>query len=228
MNPKKFPSLTKVLAAEKNPFKEPFELTRKVDAFIARFKQGGVIELLPEVDENGEKQAKLKSAAAQKLVSTQKLFGSRKYANERLEEAKLALAENTKTYLKKYAGKKANKFEVKVIEDDRQDYYALKVELKYDGQEETLEPANLFYQYDSNTQVAEYADHGSYGKNEPNWAAWLGMDDSPFGSTEFCDDYEYDQMTIAMDQFCATLDESMYPHDLEDTVKKMLAEPEAE
>jgi hypothetical protein len=228
MNLKKFPSLNQVLAAEKNPFKEPFELTPKVDAFIAQFKQGGMIELLPEVDENGEKQAKLKPGAVRELSRTKNLFKSRKYADARLEEAKEALAENTRTYLKKFAGKKAKKFEVKVREDDGQDYYALKVDLKYDGQEETLEPGNLFYQYSGNEQMGEYAQHGSYGKDKPNWAAWLGMDDSPFGSTEFCDDYEFDQMTVAMDQFCATLDESMYPHDLEDLAKKMLAEPEAE
>jgi len=224
----KFPSLTQVLAAEKNSFKEPFELTPQVDAFIAQHKQGEVITLMPEVAADGNKKAKLKPKAAQDLRSTQALFKSRKYANARLTEAQERLLAETKKYLKKFAGKKAKKFEVEVKEDDAASHYSLKVELTYDDKEETLEPSNFFYDYSSNSQVGEAASHGSYGKNEPNWAAWLGADASPFYSEDFCEDYDFDSMTQAMDQFSATLDESMYPHDLEAVVKKMLAEPEAE
>jgi hypothetical protein len=241
---KKSPALTKVLAAEETTtFWESFEMDHKVHDFIAKYKQGTKIEMLPEVGESGEKEAKLKPHFVRELSGTYKLFVGRKLADERMEEAKAALLEETKKYLKKYAGKKAKKFEVQVLEDDDTSYYALKVELKYDGQEETLEPSNLYYNYSSNGEpLMEWAEHGHHGDDdseenddsegtasgEINWAAWFGDNDSPLHSDAFCEAYDFDQMTVAMDQFCGTLDESMYPHDLETVVKNMLVEPEKE
>ena len=219
----KYSMLTQVLA-KGNKFSEPFELDHKIDAFIAEYKLGGDIEMLPEVDESGEKQAKLKPSVAKELKRTYDLFMSEKYAEERLEKAKESIKKQVKDLIKKVAKKYASKIEVEVREDDGQDYYALKIELELDGQEETIEPSNFYYSYEPGLAIHEAA---QYGSSKINWAAWLGMDASPFGDTSFVDSYDKDSMSTAFDQFAATTDESMFNEDVIQVIQKLVADYEA-
>jgi hypothetical protein len=216
----KFKTLTKILASGSGEFSKPFELTRKVDGFVAHYKQGEMIELLKEVSADGEKEAKLKPHAAKKLKRTEDLFNSRKYAEERLKESKGLLEDTVKEHLKLKGAQKI-KFEVEVSDDDT---LSMSIKFTLGDIEETLEPSSLYVPSDDQ-QVFEQA---QYGSSEVNWAAWLGVDGSPFYSQEWADAYNYDQQTIAMDQFVATLDESLFFSDLDALIDKMLQESQAE
>ena len=59
-----------------------------------------------------------------------------------------------------------------------------------------------------------------------NWAAWLGMDESPFGDEEFVTAYDHDEMSNAIDQMVETLKETMFEEDLTQAIQKLVAKHE--
>lgn len=203
-------------------FLEPFELTSKLESDLKKYGYESDIEMLtPEENDKHslERGAKIREEVAKKLDKTEKLFLSYKYGSERIENAEASVKASTEDLIKKIAGDKANNFEVTVtsVTQDRHvgdDAGALHVSINYGGEEEFLEPAAFYY--------SGAAEASAESVQSWNWHFWLYDYDSPLSSDEYREAYEYDQISIALDQFAATWKESDYESEVDAVVKEFL------
>ena len=194
-------------------FTGDFEVTPEVEAFIEAHK------LSEDLDMSGEgeaKTAKLKPAVAEKLAKTSNTFKSREYAEERLE----GMEESIKSMILEIGKEVSKDFEFAVdvyMQDSNYGNPAYSYEVKLSKGSTEQELSILYYTYEPGIAIGEAA--GSW-----DWAAWLGLEESPFYDDSFSDDYDYDQMSIAMDEMLATFKESQDYWDVKDAIKKLEAE----
>jgi len=165
---------------------DTFELRQYRD-FIKQYNLSDEIEFVEE-DEFGEKLYKVKDIVFSELQRTYSIFTNGDQASERIDSAMKYYEDIVKDYVKSIGVDAI----VKADMDEVHGYYAITVDIEYNGDVLTLEPEGAFYP-DEDSDIEEAA-------NSWSWAAWLGVDGSPLFSYEFLDAYEYDRMSQYFEQ----------------------------
>jgi hypothetical protein len=198
-------------------FTDTFEMTDKVSKFLEQYDLMGDIELieLAEGQDEDEQMAKLKPEVAAKLESTYNLFISEEHADKRFAQAEEGVKEWVEEHLKKLKADILT-FDIELKTPGRYmgEAYSFYITLKDPNEHEEEVPV-LHYSYEAGLNLAEYAEQEA-------WAAFLGIDDSPFYDSDFVDAYDVDNASIAMDEFTADLDRSQDKFDLEKAIKDLV------
>ena len=124
--------------------------------------------------------------AAKELQRTYKVFTSREQAEKRFEGVKEWVEKTISEILVEELGIDPKDLEVEAKYDEELGAKFYRVYPKYKGKSlPKIELDSLYYRGDEGAEMSEAA------KSWP-WAAWLGIDDSPFYSSEWYDDYIFD------------------------------------
>jgi len=222
-----YPLIEMVLAEETEPVKpeegfqgsrtaedysKAFDLDKTLEKFIEKYKLANEIDI---EDKDGEKSAKIKPEVAEKLARTFNLFESEEYAEKRKTESAESLKGAVLEMAKEIDPKSESFLTVDVRFEEGDDNTGwMKVSIE-DAAGESTDLEVLSYKGDPVESLSE-------GAESWTWAAWLGVEGSPFFEEDFVDSYGVDTMSQAMDQFVSTLNESGDKHDLEDALKKMI------
>lgn len=220
MDELKFPIIAEMLQADEAPLEEmpeekpadpspylgAFELSKDVQKMIEEY--GLSDDVIIEGEE--AKEAKLKPEIAQDLADTRELFRSRKTADGRFDSMPEEVKQMVQAIGKEVSPNFA--FEVEASLQESNDAYSFDVTLKKGSSEDEL--SILYYSYEPGIQLSE-------GASSWNWAAWLGLEESPFYDSDMSDDYDYDSASTAMEEMIATFKESQDYWDVKEAIKKL-------
>jgi len=198
-------------AIDATKYLEPFELDKKTLDFIA---EHGFEDQIVK-DEEGDV-ATLNEATAQELAKTFATF-------EKAQSDDHGLAESLKETVIEIGKEVAPNFtfDVEVTAEDESlgnPAHWMRVTLKKGSAEKELESV-LYYTYEPGLNLAE-------GAESWNWAAWLGLPDSPFYDETFVEMYDENQVGLSMGEMLATLNESQDKLDIEKAIKSFEKEYE--
>ena len=168
-------------------FTEPFEIDSSVERFLDRYGLEGDYEIISEEDD--EIIARLTRNVANELKRTYDLFLSGREADRRFARFESDLKNEILKFIRSTWKDIGRDIDIDVYKDQRLDYIAYTIELVLDRASEVVEPRGLFYQADTGADIDDAA-------SSFEWAAWLGIDDSPFYSGDWVDAYGYDQASL--------------------------------
>lgn len=212
----KYKAMWKILASAH--FNSSFDLDKKTESFLKKHKLMNDIEI--GESKNG-RTAKLKPEKAEELRRVSELFI---HDNKHIEEREAEVINGvTKDIKEKFAAEhKGVPDELKVIvsidssdvgDDEHQEVL---VELQLGGQSEEATLDSLNVNGNFNEIVGDAA--GSYP-----WAAWLGgSEDSPFYDEAFVEGYGRDWMSIAVEQFFHTRNETEYFDEIKGLIDSLM------
>jgi len=173
--------------------RDPFEMTEEISRFIEEY------DLIDDIEPVGDapypelgvgKEYRLKSEVASELKSTLEAF-TMEEANTKIE----AWRRNEERKLRKLLAEHFPEEEwpkisvsVEVPDEISYLYWGAKIVFSHPKVEEdgVYEPEGYYFRLDPDSLIQEAAE---------NWAAWLGIEDSPFYSESFVDGYIYDQIS---------------------------------
>ena len=155
----------------------------------------------------------LKDKVAQDLVHSHKVFITQEEGEKRLK----SWVEGEKGAIEKLVHKINPKIEVEVSTPDTGSYYGSNaygagITLTLDGESEEIEPSGYYYTYDEGATIGDAA-------MSWDWAAWLGIEESPFYDQDWADAYSYDNATQWFSE-AGSIEGS--EHDIEHAAKKLV------
>lgn len=211
----KYKSTWKILASAH--FTSSFDLDSKTEAFIKKYKLQDDIVVEEPKKKGDNKTAKLKPEVAEKLLRTSTLFiHDNKYIEEREATVINGVTEDIKEKFASMHKGVPDELAVTVMIETSdvsdQEFQDVVVELQLGQTEEqhTFESLNV---------IANFHEIVGDAAMSYNWAAWLGgEEDSPFYDDAFVEGYGRDWMSIAIEQFFHTRNETLYF----DELKKMI------
>lgn len=192
---------------------ETFELT---DALKEQLKKH---ELIGDIVELPDGEAKLTPKAAKELDRSYKIFTSGEHATENLNAVETILKEESEKAIKKAAGAKAKDFKVKVDSHIEDRYVA------YDGGSAVVQ---ISYKDDSKDIDSVYTKMdnvmGDAITSWPEWAFWLMDDASPLKSDTFISAWKENEIASNLHELLSYDEQIKDLHEkVEEAVKDLLA-----
>lgn len=212
-----FPEIDKALVqaegevhVDPSAYLDPFELSPEREAFLKEFGLEDDVEI---VGGEGEKMAKVKPSIAEELSRTENLFKSGHVAEERLSGMEDAI----KAMIKELGAEVAPGFEFDTDVTYRESNYgnpAYFYDVKLSKGEAEIEMQILYYTFEPWVSLQESADSW-------DWAAWLGLPESPFYDEDFLNAYDEDQVSIALEEMLSLFKESQDYGDVKTAIENL-------
>jgi len=176
---------TKVAASYAN---ETFELTEELKAELKK------LDLLGDIVELPDGEAKLTAKAAKELDRSYKIFTSGEHATENFNAVETILKEEAEKAIKKVAGDKAKDFKVDVnlhVEDRYVVYDGAAAVVEVSYQDDSKDIDSVYYKGVDETV-------GDTITSWPEWAFWLMDDESPLKSDTFVSAWRENEIASAL------------------------------
>lgn len=196
---------------DSSAYLEPFEVTPEVENFLKEFNLEEDVEIVG--DAGAQKMGKVKQSTAEELARTENLFKSGHVAEERLE----GMEEAIKGMVKKLGEEVAPGFEFETDVTYRESNYgnpAYFYDVKISKGSAEMEMQILYYTFEPGIGLQE-------GASSWDWAAWLGLPESPFYDEDFLTFYDEDQASIGLTEMFATFKESQDYWDIKKAIKDL-------
>lgn len=200
----KYPAMWRILA--NTHFSSSFDYTDKIKKFVEEYKLQNDIDIKQS---GSEYTAKLTPQTAEELKRVSDLFiHENKYKEERIETVENGIKQEILEKFKSKFKGVTDELQIDVgVVEGFDNHYSVRVDLKLGDEEYEFSPEALSYSGDAFELIGDAATNW-------NWAAWLGIEDSPFYDEAFVDAYSDDTLSQALEQFWNTREESTYYEEL--------------
>lgn len=213
---RKYKAMWKLLAATQ--YESPFEITKDVKKFVTQY---GLSKDFNKKKVDGEEEGKLLDPVAQELLRTSSLFIHNEHKEKRIHIVSEGVKVEVQGLIRsKYLDqiKIMPEVEVEIVREDSKggdQHWNVYLVMKLGNAEVETDLESLRYSSDPAENIDDAAE--SY-----DWAAWLGIPESPFFDDVFVDEYAEDQASIAIEQFWHTRSETNYFREVNSAIKELI------
>lgn len=202
--------------------RQDFEITPAIDKFLEEYKLANQVDILEEglheddIEEDTVKFGRLKPEYIDKLAKTKETFFEGNHAQEHRESIESGMVQTINEVIKETVPNLVGGLSVSadVIEKTDSSYVDVRL-TDASGEEYEFQP--LYHTQESGLALAE-------GASSWDWAAWFGIESSPFYDTSFVEAYDEINNLQAMDELGSYFKESQDYWDLKALLEQINAD----